>query len=89
MTPATIGVSEDIVCSDMFPLRDTIPRRQAPIMTSSLIAVNVAVFLYELNLDAAELERFVHLVGIVPARYTHTPSGRGRSDSPSTTTGRS
>jgi rhomboid family protein len=55
----------------MIPVRDTIPRRQVPVVTWSLIAVNVMVFLYELNLDPAELEALFYLFGIVPARYTH------------------
>jgi membrane associated rhomboid family serine protease len=55
----------------MFPIRDTIPSRSAPVVTWSLIAVNTLVFVYELSLDPRELERFVYLFGVVPARYTH------------------
>jgi rhomboid family protein len=55
----------------MIPIRDTIPRRQVPVVTWSLIAVNVLVFLFELSLDPAELEALFYLFGIVPARYTH------------------
>ncbi len=55
----------------MIALHDTIPSRSAPIVTWSLIALNDLVFLYELALPAEELEHFIHLFGIVPARYTH------------------
>jgi membrane associated rhomboid family serine protease len=40
-------------------------------MTWALIAVNVAVFLYELTLPPDELERLFYFFGIVPARYSH------------------
>jgi membrane associated rhomboid family serine protease len=55
----------------MIPLRDTIPSRQVPVVTWALISVNVLVFLFELSLSPEELEAFIHLFGIVPARYSH------------------
>jgi membrane associated rhomboid family serine protease len=55
----------------LIPLRDTIPHRHAPVMTWALIGINVAVFLYELSLPPEDLERFIYLFGIVPARYSH------------------
>jgi membrane associated rhomboid family serine protease len=55
----------------MFPLRDTIPRRNLPIATWLLILANFLVFLFELTLPSPELAAFVHLFGFVPARYTH------------------
>ena len=55
----------------MIPLRDTIPSRQVPLVTWALIFVNVLVFLFELTLSQEELEAFIHLFGIVPARYSH------------------
>jgi membrane associated rhomboid family serine protease len=55
----------------MIPLRDTIPSRQVPVVTWALIIVNVLVFLFELSLSPEELEAFIHLFGIVPARYSH------------------
>jgi len=55
----------------MIPLRDTIPHRNAPVVTWALIGVNVLVFLYELSLGPEDLERLFYLFGIVPARYTH------------------
>jgi membrane associated rhomboid family serine protease len=55
----------------MIPIRDTIPSRRTPVMTWSLIAINTAVFLYQLTLGPEELQRLIYLFGIVPARYTH------------------
>jgi membrane associated rhomboid family serine protease len=52
------------------PIRDTIPSRYAPVVTWWLIAINGAVFLYELSLGPEQLERLFYLFGIVPARYT-------------------
>jgi hypothetical protein len=54
----------------MIPLRDTIPSRQAPVVTWALISVNVLVFLYELALPPERLGALFYL-GIVPARYSH------------------
>jgi membrane associated rhomboid family serine protease len=58
----------------MIPIRDTIPSRRAPIVTWSIIATNVAVFLYELTLDPQQLEALVYRFGVVPARITHPES---------------
>jgi membrane associated rhomboid family serine protease len=55
----------------MLPIRDTTPSRNPPIATSLLILVNGLVFLFELTLAPPELEGFLQLFGIVPARYTH------------------
>src|SRR3989442_4486549 len=55
----------------MIPIRDTVPSRSTPVVTWTLIAVNVAVFFYELTLGPQDLERFFYLFGMVPARYSH------------------
>jgi membrane associated rhomboid family serine protease len=56
----------------MIPIRDTIPHRHAPVATWALIAVNVFVFLFwELAQPPADVERFIYLFGLVPARFTH------------------
>ena len=55
----------------MIPIRDTIPGRSTPVVTIILIAVNAAVFFYELALQPKDLERFFYLFGVVPARYSH------------------
>jgi membrane associated rhomboid family serine protease len=54
----------------MIPLRDNIPSRTYPIVTIGLIAVNSAVFLYEVSLGA-RLGSFLATFGLVPARYFH------------------
>jgi membrane associated rhomboid family serine protease len=53
----------------MFPIRDTIPHRHAPVVTLLLIAANVAAFAYELSLEQGAFEDLVFLNGIVPRRY--------------------
>jgi membrane associated rhomboid family serine protease len=54
----------------MFPIRDEIPSRRAPVVTWALIAVNVAVFAYQFLLPEASLASFVYRFGLVPARIT-------------------
>src|SRR6266568_2977472 len=53
----------------MLPLRDDVPSRRYPVMTVTIIAVNVAAFLHELGLGR-HLEAFLVVWGIVPVRYT-------------------
>ncbi len=55
----------------MFPIKDTIPSRNTPIVTWILILVNAVVFLFELTLSEHQLVQFFYLFGLVPARYTH------------------
>jgi membrane associated rhomboid family serine protease len=52
----------------MIPLKDTIPSERYPIITMLLIAVNVSVFFYEINLGR-HLPEFVKFAGVVPARF--------------------
>lgn len=52
----------------MIPIRDTIRSRYFPIVTVSIIAVNVLVFLFQLTLTGGQTEAFVEHFGIVPAR---------------------
>jgi membrane associated rhomboid family serine protease len=37
----------------MIPIMNTIPSRHLPVVTIVLIAVNIAVFLYQIDLDPA------------------------------------
>ncbi len=53
----------------MLPLRDDVPSRRYPVMTVTIIAVNVAAFLHELGLGR-HLEETLLVWGIVPVRYT-------------------
>ncbi|MCS7228907.1 MAG: rhomboid family intramembrane serine protease [Candidatus Kryptonium sp.] len=52
----------------MIPLKDTIPSRSYPIVTLTLITVNVLVFLFELSLGES-LSEFFDIFGVVPATY--------------------
>ncbi len=54
----------------MFPIRDTIPSRHVPVATWGLIALNVAIFLFQLSLPDETREQLVYLFGIVPARFS-------------------
>ncbi|RJX22934.1 MAG: rhomboid family intramembrane serine protease [Desulforudis sp.] len=51
----------------MIPIRDTIRARNFPVVTVSIIVVTILVFIYELSLTPAELDRFTATYGVVPA----------------------
>ena len=53
----------------MIPLRDIIPSRTTPVVTISLIAVNVLVFLFELSLGR-NVDAFTLYYGLVPAAFS-------------------
>jgi membrane associated rhomboid family serine protease len=55
----------------MIPIRDTIPSKTYPIVTIGLMAVNSAVFLYELSLGQ-RLADFLMTFGLVPVRFFHS-----------------
>ncbi len=55
------------------PLNDHIRRQTFWFSTLALIAVNTAVFAYELSLGPG-VNRFIFIFGLIPARYT-TPHG--------------
>ncbi len=50
----------------MIPIRDELPTRKLPIITVSVIIINVIVFIYELLLGP-QLETFLFQAGLVPA----------------------
>lgn len=52
----------------MIPLRDTVPRKSVPIVTWALIAVNAAVFAWELSLGSG-LGAEVARLGFQPVRF--------------------
>ena len=54
----------------MLPLRDEIPSRRAPVVTWTIVAVTVGVFLWQWTLPEPGLRRVLYLFGVVPARYT-------------------
>jgi membrane associated rhomboid family serine protease len=55
----------------MIPLRSSEPHYTRPTVNLVLIAVNVAVFLYELSMPSYALNRFIMAHGIVPDRFTY------------------
>ncbi len=50
----------------MIPISDANPIRRVPIVTLSLITINVVVFLFELTLPTRPLERFIATWGVIP-----------------------
>jgi len=55
----------------MFPIQDTVPRRESPFVTWAIILINGIVFLIELSLPPDALRAFLYHFGVVPARYMH------------------
>jgi membrane associated rhomboid family serine protease len=57
---------------DMLPLRDFIPTRRFPVLTVSMIVVNIIAFVYELLAEAGgALEQTFYTMGVVPFNVTH------------------
>lgn len=55
----------------MIPFRDSVPSSRYPIVTVSIIAVNVLAFVYQLTISSGQqLQGFVYSFGMVPARLT-------------------
>lgn len=64
----------------MLPFKDNIPTERFPLITVVLIAVNIAVFLYELSLEAAgRLDGFFFQYGMTPHDITHAALQNPRS----------
>jgi len=59
----------------VFPIRDDVPSRHAPIVTWLIIGLNVAVFVHEMLLPMPLLEGFVESWGFVPAALTGSGGG--------------
>jgi len=53
----------------MIPIRDTIPSKNYPIVNNAIIAVNVILYMVEMA-QGANLDRFIYIYGLVPARYS-------------------
>jgi rhomboid family protein len=57
----------------MLPLKDDVPTHSTPVVTVSLIVVNLLVFLYQFSLGAGAgkaAEEFIREFGLVPCRLT-------------------
>ena len=57
----------------MIPLRDLNPSRRFPILTFSLIGINVLVFLWEQTLSVQQLQAVLLRITVVPAQLTADP----------------
>jgi rhomboid family protein len=53
----------------MIPIRDTIASKNYPVVNNSIIGLNVVMYLVELA-QGEGLYRFIHIYGLVPARYS-------------------
>jgi membrane associated rhomboid family serine protease len=51
----------------MIPLRDVIPSRTTPVVTVTILVLNVLAFLYEMSLGPVTLDAFLMIYGMVPA----------------------
>jgi membrane associated rhomboid family serine protease len=60
----------------LIPLRDDVPSRTFPAVNVTLIAINVAVFLFELGMGA-RLQGFLSQAAVVPVLYTGTDHALG------------
>jgi membrane associated rhomboid family serine protease len=55
----------------MIPIRSAVPTRYPALVTWALIAINCAVFLFQLGLGPAELAEFLYRFALIPALYFH------------------
>jgi hypothetical protein len=53
----------------MIPLRDTTPTRNYPVANTAIIGINVVVYCIQF-LQGAEINQFIYIYGLVPARYS-------------------
>ena len=51
----------------MIPLKDVIPSRTWPVVTMTVLALNAAVFLFQLSLGADGSATFIVRHGLIPA----------------------
>ncbi len=57
----------------MFPIRDTIPSRSLPVVNWLIIACNVVVFFFEALLPPEQLDRLIHILGMIPRHLVRNP----------------
>ena len=60
----------------MFPLRDENPTHSTPVVTILLIAINVAVFFYQISLGQLGMQDFVMRYGSIPDVVLHRSATR-------------
>ncbi len=54
----------------MFPIEDTVPRRNPPLVVWSLIVVNALVFWYQISIPPEAAQALAYQWALVPRRYT-------------------
>ena len=59
----------------MFPLYDNNPTRITPFFTYGLIGMNILVFLHEVSLPEAQLEKFFQMYAVIPQELTSDFAG--------------
>ena len=52
----------------MIPFKDNIPSRRYPVITVTLILVNVTVFIYEFSVEPSQQLDFFSVYGLIPAK---------------------
>jgi membrane associated rhomboid family serine protease len=62
------------------PLKDLNPRRNYPLVNTTLILVNVIVFIYELTLRGPVLQQFLLANATVPAHFSAWLAGRASAE---------
>lgn len=55
----------------MVPLRDSTPSHHFPLVTVSLIILNLLIFYYQTNLGQKGMEELIYVFGLVPSYYAH------------------
>lgn len=55
----------------MFPLRDSTPSNSFPLVTISLIIINLMIFLFETSLGTEALHVLIYSFGLVPAQFVN------------------
>lgn len=53
----------------MIPLRDSTPSRHFPLVTVSLIVLNLLIFYYQISLGQNGMEQLIYVLGMVPSNY--------------------
>jgi membrane associated rhomboid family serine protease len=53
----------------MIPLRDTIPTRNFPIVNTTIIGINVVVYIIQIG-QGNEFFKFIYTYGLIPVRYS-------------------
>jgi membrane associated rhomboid family serine protease len=54
----------------MIPLKDVIRSRTRPLVTTTIIVINALVFVLQLSLPPADVERFIFTFGLMPASFS-------------------